>query len=256
MTPGHRVGLRSDHVILRSVGVGVALFAGLLQSCQPSCAPAPPPDCTPPGGVPASARQVVVVSSAGARADVALLVHDGTGWQCAALGMDGRVGRSGVRDLAARRSGDDTTPGGIFGLGTMTAPDGQSFQFFGNDADPGVAGAWRDVQPGDCWGATPGTADYNQLVARADIACDPPDEYLANIGAYTAAALIDANLGPDRSGDQPGEPPLAAAIFLHRHAYDAGGTPKGTSGCVSLSAEDLDRVLTQLVPGEAWFVIR
>ena len=94
-----------------------------------------------------------------------LLVNSG-GWQCARMDMPGRVGRNGVRALADRRSGDGTTPGGVFGLGTMTAPDGQTFQFFGNGANPGVNGGWRQVRGGDCWGATPGTADYNLLVSR------------------------------------------------------------------------------------------
>ena len=117
--------------------------------------------------------------------------------------------------------------------------------------------AWHQVQPGDCWGATPGTPDYNQLVTRPDSACSNADEYLPRfVDTYSAAALIDANMGPDRSGDQPGEPPYAAAIFLHRHTYDGGGNARPTSGCVSLAAENLARVLPQLVPGEAWFVIR
>lgn len=66
-----------------------------------------------------------------------------------------------------------------------------------------------------------------------------------------------ANIGPGRSGDQPDEPPLAAAIFLHRHSsYDRAGSTKSTSGCVSLRAGDLAFVLTRIVPGEASFVIR
>ena len=63
-------------------------------------------------------------------------------------------------------------------------------------------------------------------------------------------------MGPGRSGDDAGEPPLAAAIFLHRHSYDGVGGTKATSGCVSLTAGDLTFVLTRIVPGEAWFVIR
>ena len=171
--------------------------------------------------------------------------------------MSGRVGRNGVRPLSQRRSGDGTTPSGVFGIGTMTAPDGEVFQFFGNGDDPGVPGEWRDVEPGDCWGATPGTPVYNTLVTRTAAACTSPDEYLPNItGAYSAAALIDANMGPGRSGDEPGEPPLAAAIFLHRHSYDTAGNSESTAGCVSLSEGDLTFVLTRIVPGEAYFVIR
>ena len=67
--------------------------------------------CAPPSGVPASARQVVVVTSSGSRADVDLVMYDGTKWICARSDMNGRVGRNGVRALSARRSGDGTTPG-------------------------------------------------------------------------------------------------------------------------------------------------
>ena len=63
-------------------------------------------------------------------------------------------------------------------------------------------------------------------------------------------------MGPNRSGDQPGEPPLAAAIFLHRHSYDGAGNTKTTAGCVSLNADNLAFVLRRLVPGQAVFVIR
>ena len=63
-------------------------------------------------------------------------------------------------------------------------------------------------------------------------------------------------MGPNRSGDDPSEPPLAAAIFLHRHSFDGAGNSRPTSGCVSLNAANLATVLTHLVPGEAWFVIR
>jgi L,D-peptidoglycan transpeptidase YkuD (ErfK/YbiS/YcfS/YnhG family) len=239
----------------RLLGSGAAIGAALVPSVQLSCAPVV---CTPPSGVPEGARQVVVVTASGSSAEVDLLVDDGSGWRCAATGLDGRVGRNGIRPLAQRRSGDGTTPSGTFGIGTMTAPDGQTFQFFGNGSNPGVAsGTWRQVRPGDCWGATPGTPSYNQLVTRTAANCQSPDEYLPNItGAYTAAALIDANMGPDRSGDQPGEPPLAAAIFLHRHSYDGNGNTKATSGCVSLALGDLQTVLRTIRPGQAWFVIR
>ena len=235
--------------------MSATIAAALVPSCQPGCQP-PPQDCAPPAGVPAGARQVVVVTASGSTADVDLLVDDGTGWRCAATDLHGRVGRNGVRPLSARRSGDGTTPGGVFGIGSMTAPDGQTFQFFGNDPDPGVEGSYRRVEPGDCWGATPSTPEYNQLVTRSVADCNAPDEYLPTIAPYTAAALIDANMGPDRSGDQPGEPALAAAIFLHRHSYDGGGATRATSGCVSLALGDLHTVLRTIVPGEAFFVIR
>jgi L,D-peptidoglycan transpeptidase YkuD (ErfK/YbiS/YcfS/YnhG family) len=58
------------------------------------------------------------------------------------------------------------------------------------------------------------------------------------------------------SGDGPGEPPFAAAIFLHRHAFTAGGAVKPTSGCVSLAIEDLVPTLTLIDPAHhPYFVI-
>ena len=59
--------------------------------------------------------------------------------------------------------------------------------------------------------------------------------------------MIGANLDPV-SGDAPGETPFAAAIFLHRHSYTAGGQAKPTSGCVSLAAVDLVTFLRLLDP--------
>ena len=179
------------------------------------------------------------------------------GWVCGAS-MTARVGRSGTRPLLERRSGDGTTPAGVFPLATMTAPDGQRFSFFGNAADPGVrGGAYRRVQVGDCFGATPNTPGYGHL--RVDTSCPgPDDEYLPRfVQAYTHAALIGANAEPDVSGDEPGETPYAAAIFLHRHVYVNGGssgTTKPTSGCVSLAQADLTAVLVDL-PSDALFAI-
>lgn len=214
------------------------------------------PACQPPAGVPATARQIVNVVASATFASVDLLEPVNGVWTCVRRGMTGRVGKAGVRALAQRVSGDGTTPTGIFALGTMTAPDGQTFQFFGNGADPGVHGAWRQVQPGDCWDETGGRPTYNTLTHRSAAACTGDDEYLPAITtAYSRAALIDANMGPARSGDQAGEVPHAAGIFLHRFSYDDAGHSKPTSGCVSLAGDDLDAVLTALVPGQAWFVI-
>jgi L,D-peptidoglycan transpeptidase YkuD (ErfK/YbiS/YcfS/YnhG family) len=213
--------------------------------------------CPVPASVPADAQQVVLVEhTAGTDAVVSLRLRTANGWSCAREGMTAKVGRSGIRPLGQRVSGDGTTPAGTFPLGTMTAPNGDVFQFFGNGADPGVQGGWHQVQAGDCWDATGGDATYNTLTSRSAAVCGGDDEYLAHSPeAYSRAALIGANMGPDRSGDQPGEVPRAGAIFLHRFSYDANGVPKPTSGCVSLAGDDLDAVLRALVPGQAWFVI-
>ncbi len=217
----------------------------------------PAVSCTPPVKLPSTARQAVIVTSSGTYARVTLLKVVNGKWTCARSNMIGRVGRNGVRPLAQRRSGDGTTPGGVFPLATMVAPNGKAFQFFGNGANPGVHGGWHQVQAGDCWAATPYLSTYNTLISRSASRCISPDEYLPSItGAYTMAAFIGANTGPARSGDRPGEPPLAAAIFLHRFSYTSTGATKPTSGCVSLGLADLTFVMRSLVAGQAWFVIR
>ena len=198
--------------------------------------------------------QYVIVRTTTATDTTAILQladRSGTGWRCGPE-LIARVGRGGVRPLVDRRSGDDTTPAGVFPLGTMTAWDGQVYSFFGNDPDPGVgAGTYRRTRTGDCFGATPNTAAYGHL-RNATNCPGPDDEYLPAVGAYTTAALIGANMEPNVSGDAPGEIPYAAAIFLHRFTYATPGATsaatKATSGCVSLAQVDLTSVLVQLRP--------
>lgn len=202
----------------------------------------------------AGAAQVVVVltpspTSTSGTLQVAQLGP--RGWECGAA-LTARVGANGVRPLQQRRSGDGTTPAGVFPIGVMTAWDGEPFSLFGNSPDPGaVAGPYRRVQAGDCFGATANHPDYGHLVYRAANDCPgPDDEYLPAVGStYEHAVLIGANMEPNVSGDAPGEVPYAAAIFLHRFSFDSNGNSKATSGCVSLSHANLVTVVQTLQPG-------
>ena len=195
-------------------------------------------------------RQFVIVTTdawEATSATLQIVARSATGeWRCQQPPLTARVGKSGIRPLAERRSGDGTTPAGTFPLGTVRAWDGQLFQFFGNRSDPGVRGPYRDVRDEDCWGATPQTASYQALIDAPG--CSSPDEWLTRIGdVYGHAAVIGANLDPI-SGNAPGEPALAAAIFLHRNSYTASGGSKPTSGCVSLAGGDLEVVLRLIDP--------
>ncbi len=165
-------------------------------------------------------------------------------WTCSAE-LSGMVGRNGLRPLRDRRSGDGTTPAGVFPLARLKAWDGHVFSFFGNASNPGVPqGLWRQVRAGDCYGATPNTSSYGHLRYRSRNACGSPDEYLADYeNAYTQAAIIGANSEPNVSGDAPGEIPYASAIFLHRHSYSSNGAAKPSAGCVSLASGELRYVL-------------
>ncbi len=197
-----------------------------------------------------SVRQFVIVGSdtwAATAGSVQVVAKSVSGeWLCQHGPATARLGRSGTRPLLDRRSGDGTTPAGVFPLGNTTAWDGQQFQFFGNLADPGVRGSYRDVRPEDCWGATPNTPAYQHLVVAPG--CTSPDEWLTRFGeVYGHAAVIGANVDPI-SGDAAGEPAFAAAIFLHRNAYATNGSSNPTAGCVSLAQADLDVVLRLIDP--------
>jgi L,D-peptidoglycan transpeptidase YkuD (ErfK/YbiS/YcfS/YnhG family) len=195
-------------------------------------------------------RQFVIVATDSPTATsgtLQIVARSTTGqWRCQQAPVAAMVGKSGVRPLADRRSADGTTPAGSFPLGSVRAWDGQQFQFFGNRPDIGVRGSYRLVRDEDCWGARPNTASYQSLVDNPG--CTSPDEWLTKIGdVYGHAAVIGANLDPI-SGDAPGEPALAAAIFLHRNSYTAAGASKPTSGCVSLAEDDLEFALRLIDP--------
>jgi len=180
--------------------------------------------------------------------EVAVLT-DGGEWRCRRGAQSAMFGRRGTRPLIDRRSGDGTTPAGVFPLGEVTAWDGQTFSMFGNRPDPGALAPYRSVRPEDCWGATPNTSRYQHVIDRPG--CSGPDEWLQTYGeAYSHAAVIGANLDPI-SGDEPGETPYAAAIFLHRTSYTTGGAGKATSGCVSLGYDDLVGTIRSIDPALA-----
>lgn len=177
--------------------------------------------------------------------EVAVRTSDGE-WHCRRGTQTAMFGRNGTRPLVDRRSGDGTTPAGVFPLGEVTAWDGQTFSMFGNRPDPGALAPYRSVRPEDCWGATPNTSRYQHVIARPG--CSGPDEWLQAYGdAYSHAAVIGANLDPI-SGDEPGETPYAAAIFLHRTSYTSAGAGKPTSGCVSLGYDDLVGTIRSIDP--------
>ena len=255
VTYQRRSGLYVDGVVGPQTAGSLGIWGTASSSSTASSAPATR-TCSPSRNVPANATTVVDVRSSGSRATVQLMTRSGSGWTCQGSAMSGRLGRNGTRALASRVGGDGTTPSGVFPLGTMTAPNGDRFQFFGNRSNPGVQGGWHQVRANDCWWVDPGTSKYNTLISVAQSGCSGENEYLPNYqNSYSRAALIGANMGPGRIGDQPGETPRAAAIFLHRHSYDAGGSPKATAGCVSLSGSNLDFVLRRLPVAGTYFAI-
>jgi L,D-peptidoglycan transpeptidase YkuD (ErfK/YbiS/YcfS/YnhG family) len=198
-------------------------------------------------------RQFIVVlteSFADVSGTVQFVTVGRGGARCRLAPMPAMLGRSGTRPLLDRRSGDGTTPAGVFPLGVVQSPQGP-LSFFGTRPDPGVRGDYRQVRAGDCYGATPNTPGYGHWrTVSSPAQCTSPDEYLPSfVNSYAHAALIGANTEPDVSGDAPGETPYASAIFLHRHSYASDGvTPKPVSGCVTLALDDLRATLRRIDP--------
>lgn len=190
---------------------------------------------------------VTVPSNDATTGELAIATVVNNGWRCTLATTTARVGRAGIRPLAQRRSGDGTTPAGIFPLGVVATPQGP-ISFFGNSANPGALGPYRRVQNGDCYGANPGTPGYGHW--RVDAAnCTGDDELLQNnVQSYEHAVLIGANTEPNVSGDAPGEIPYASAIFLHRTSVTASGATKATSGCVSIGHDQLVTALRTIDP--------
>lgn len=190
---------------------------------------------------------VVVANTASTVGTLAIATVHGNVWKCTLATTTAQVGRAGIRPLVERRSGDGTTPSGVFPLGVVASPQGP-VSFFGNSADPGALGAYRRIQNGDCYGANPNTAGYGHW--RVDSAhCTGDDELLQlNIQSYEHAVLIGANTEPNVSGDAAGEIPYASAIFLHRSAVTSTGDAKATSGCVSIGHSQLLTAMRTIDP--------
>ena len=190
---------------------------------------------------------VITPAVASTTATLAIATVRDDAWRCTLATTPAQMGSSGIRPLLARRSGDGTTPSGIFPLGVVSTPQGP-ISFFGNSANPGALGPYRRIQPGDCYGANPNTPGYGHW--RVDSAtCTGDDELLQrNVQSYEHAVLIGANTEPSVSGDAPGEVPYASAIFLHRTSVTASGAPKPTSGCVSIGHDQLVVALRSIDP--------
>ena len=193
---------------------------------------------------------VVVPDNGSTVGTLAIATVRGDAWECSLPTTTAQVGRAGTRPILERRSGDGTTPSGVFPLGVVSSPQGP-ISFFGNSPNPGALGPYRRIQPGDCYGANPNTPGYGHW--RVDpTSCAGDDELLQrNVQSYEHAVLIGANTEPNVSGDAPGETPYASAIFLHRTAVTAAGAAKPTSGCVSIGHAELVTALRTIDPARS-----
>ena len=178
------------------------------------------------------AQQVLIVDAPSAASTTATLTayeNDGAGWYQVFGAMPAVDGANGWLPGPSRTAGDDTTPEGMYAIGST---------MYGTSADPGTQFPYHQLVCGDWWDEDSASPTYNTF---QHVACGttPPyadaSEALWTEGnAYPSMAVIDYNTPP--SG------PLGSGIFLHADT----GSP--TAGCVSLPLNDLDAVLDWLNP--------
>jgi L,D-peptidoglycan transpeptidase YkuD (ErfK/YbiS/YcfS/YnhG family) len=202
-----------------------------------TAAPTPKPSPTPPAPNPAllvnqlasrgGAQQVVTVTSSNWTTDVGTLqtfqLTNGV-WRTVFGAMPAHLGRAGFS--ADKHEGDDKTPTGIYGFGTM----------FGQHSNPGVLFPYRVPDAQSVWVDDPTSPYYNTWQENAALT----GEHLASSGyASTYGYAVDIAYNT-----YPVVPGKGSAIFLH--VSDGNGT----AGCVSLPQADLLEVLRWLNPAK------
>lgn len=183
---------------------------------------------------PASARQLLTVEAKVARTTYAELrtwQKRGACWVAAAGPYTARLGRNGLS--SNRREGDGTTPTGTYRIGRT---------MYGNEPNPGVRFAYRQLRCGDWWNEDPRSPTYNSF-QHVPCGTTPPfggrsEGMWQQPRPYPYLAVIEYNMRPVIPGKGSG-------IFLHAQT----GGP--TIGCISLRKQELRSVLRWLRPGDA-----
>jgi len=191
--------------------------------------------------IPASSRQLIVVSSPTydppnylASLRTFVRASSSAPWKRVSGPWQAETGRGHL--LANRREGDGATPVGVFSIGP---------RIYGNYANPGgLRDSYHRLVCGDWWDEDPYSSQYNRFV-HVPCGTTPPfassSEALWTVyNIYAYFAVIDFNVAPTLAGpDAPG-----SGIFLH--AWENGPT----HGCVALPVPDLLTVLRWLNPAD------
>lgn len=192
--------------------------------------------------IPASTRQVVLVTSSGwssSRASIRLFEKTETGWKARGPACEGLTGRNGMawgiglhRRTALgpiKKEGDGCAPAGVFLFGPIFAKDARRF------AMPFVR-----IGPGSEGVDDPASRFYNQLVDRRTVA--RPDwkssEKLFESSHYGLGIWVRHN-----PSAIPGD---GSCIYIH----DWVGRRGGTAGCTILRRGDLEKLLGALDSGK------
>jgi L,D-peptidoglycan transpeptidase YkuD (ErfK/YbiS/YcfS/YnhG family) len=180
-----------------------------------------------------TAGQLVTVIAPTSRSQTATLsffVRQGGCFRIADGPYAAHVGRNGLS--AHHHEGDGTTPVGLFGFQST---------MYGVLANPGVAYPYHRLVCGDWWDEQSTSALYNHFV---HVACGTTPNFGGDSEAlwqivpnYDYFAVIAYNRNPIVPG-------RGSAIFLHV----TDGHP--TTGCVSIPAAELLRILRSLRPNQ------
>jgi L,D-peptidoglycan transpeptidase YkuD (ErfK/YbiS/YcfS/YnhG family) len=177
---------------------------------------------------------VVVVTSANWSTDVATLQtfeKDADGWRAVFPAMAANIGLAGFS--ANKVEGDDKTPAGKFGFGTM----------FGQQPSPGVKFPYRVADSQSVWVDHPASPYYNTW--REDVPLSQGED-LADRSKYGTAYAYAVDIAYNTTPVVKGK---GSAIFLH---VTTGG---GTAGCVSIAQSNLLEVLRWLDPARAPIIV-
>ncbi len=239
--PGQEASRHTCHVGAPRL-IGASVLAVLALGCASARASAAADQPVGPSfSVPASARELIVVSSrkydpidflAGFR--TYRRTSAASPWTPVFPVWKAEIGAGDLLDI--RREGDRATPTGVYPLGLT---------MYGNDPNPGgLHMPYHRLICGDWWDEDPYSSEYNQFV-HVPCASTPTfagwsEPLWTETTAYPYFAVIDFNENPTVFGtDAPG-----SGIFLH--AWVNGPT----EGCVALPVAALLRVLRWLEPAD------
>ena len=179
------------------------------------------------------AQQVLVVDAPSAASTTATLTayeNDGAGWYQVFGAMPAVDGANGWLPGQSRMEGDDTTPEGMYAIGST---------MYGTSADPGTQFPYHQLVCGDWWDEDSASPTYNTF---QHVACGTTPPFAADIGG----AVDRGQRLPVHGGHRLQHAADRAARIGHlppcRHR-----APR-PRGCVSLPLGDLDAVLDWLNP--------
>jgi L,D-peptidoglycan transpeptidase YkuD (ErfK/YbiS/YcfS/YnhG family) len=185
-----------------------------------------------------SANQLVTVVAphdSSTRGSVQLWKKSGDCWLAASASWPAWLGRRGISEN--RREGDQTTPSGIFGFGSV---------MYGIAPDPGVRYRYRRIVCGDWWVEDPKSPYYNRFRHER---CNRPPPFKVTSADLSRSPTAYRHFAFIRYNTDPIVPGRGSGIFLH------ASTGKPTLGCVSLAIPHLVQVLRWLQPSSAPLIV-